>query len=223
MPAEQPEDLSASTSGRARRWWKLTYKSFAGIVSVVGLAYGVVQLPGHVLGLFDEAEKSGNLIDSARHPERLVSASRIGRFDLAKDRTLGAAVRAWGRPDARTRDGIHCLATWERLGVQAQFIASYGSPCAKQHGYFCAAELTGGSWKTAEGLHVDDTLDRPRELYPGVAHTGPQFSRGWLIVPGVGGCPAATIAEHAKPGGLFAITAVETVSAFELTYLTLSE
>ena len=76
------------------------------------------------------------------------------------------AIRAYGRPDRRDENG--CGNIWRRLGLQLITADFSGGPPCTDRTRIQRIEITSDKWVTERGLRVGDSLDRVRELYPGL-------------------------------------------------------
>lgn len=86
-----------------------------------------------------------------------------GLMTSAGHGTLGAAIRAWGKPSSRSSGGGACHANWSSVGVKAVFT---GSQCSETGSRIQHATLRSKRWVTQRGLHVGDPTTRVRKLYP---------------------------------------------------------
>ena len=93
--------------------------------------------------------------------------------------TLREAIRAWGRPSSRKRQGdTGCAVNWAGAGVRAIF-ANFGggSGCSERLARLQRATLRSKRWSTERGLHVGDPTTKLKQLYGGATFTASYF---WL-------------------------------------------
>jgi hypothetical protein len=75
-------------------------------------------------------------------------------------RPLGRAVRRYGPPNSRRRNGVVCNVRWRQLGAQFLFANLGGrNPCANRWGRVGSAKLTGARWQTIGGLKIGDPVE----------------------------------------------------------------
>jgi hypothetical protein len=82
--------------------------------------------------------------------------------------TLREAIRAWGRPSSRKRQGdTGCAVNWAGVGVRATF-ANFGggSGCSERLARLQRAKLRSKRWTTERGLHVGDPSAKLKQLHP---------------------------------------------------------
>jgi hypothetical protein len=155
----------------------------------------------------------------AQAPSFVVQADvKIGRFAVKRDRTLGAAQRAFGQPTSvRPTQQAACAAAWAPYGLTIHFYNLGGqNPCTPRYGFFSRAFLQGSRWRTASGLRVGNSVAVLRRLYPAARfYPGVRGERpaGWWLVTrtspfGLGG----------SYPGLLATTRNRAVSSFQVRY-----
>jgi hypothetical protein len=107
----------------------------------------------------------------------------IGDFKPARNPTLAAAIRAYGRPTARSGGGEICRVRWAGLGVRIRFQNLGGvDSCTPRNGRAQKAVVSGDRpWRTDRGLRLGDSTRRVRQLYPGARRT----ARGFRLVEAV--------------------------------------
>jgi hypothetical protein len=99
----------------------------------------------------------------------------IGDFKPDRDPTLGAAIRAFGRPSSiRERTRTSCPAGWRALGLRIGFVnlGGGGSACVSSLGKAQSVSAFGRRWRTSRGLKVGDSTRRLRRLYPHALRRG---------------------------------------------------
>jgi hypothetical protein len=155
----------------------------------------------------------------AQAPSFVVQSDvKIGRFAVKRERTLGAAQRAFGQPTSiRRGQQVTCVAAWRPYGLTIQFYNLGGqNPCTPRYGFFARAFLQGTRWRTARGVGVGASVSALRRLYPAARfHPGMRGERpaGWWLVTrtspfGLGGTYP----------GLLATTRSGAVSSFQVRY-----
>jgi hypothetical protein len=106
----------------------------------------------------------------------------IGDFRPARDPTLAAAIRAYGRPTRKTGEGEVCRVRWAALGVRMLFSNFGAVACRPQNGLAQKAVLRGQRpWHTAKGLAIGDGVGKLRRIYP----RAPRTTRGFRLVQGI--------------------------------------
>jgi hypothetical protein len=111
------------------------------------------------------------------------SVRAIGDFKPARDPTLAAAIRAYGRPTSKRGGGEICRVRWGALGVRIRF-QNFGAvdSCEPRNGLAQKAVIDGDRpWRTAKGLRLGAGTTRLRRLHPRARRT----SRGFRLVEGV--------------------------------------
>jgi hypothetical protein len=111
---------------------------------------------------------------------------RMGSFAVKRDGTLAGAIRAFGQPGSRDRNGEVCTARWPRHGLKIVFYNLGGfNPCRPAHGFFSNARARGAHWDTDRGLAIGDRQRRLRNLYPGATLRAAEpgfWPSGWWLV-----------------------------------------
>jgi hypothetical protein len=82
--------------------------------------------------------------------------------------TLREAIRAWGRPSSRKRQGnTGCTVGWSSVGVRGTF-ANFGggSGCSERGARLQRARLRSTRWTTERGVHVGDPSAKLKQLHP---------------------------------------------------------
>ena len=106
--------------------------------------------------------------------------SELGGFRTSGGHgTLGGAIRAWGRPSSRTREGnVGCKVGWSSVGVKATF-ANFGggSGCSERLARLQTAKLRSKRWTTERGLHVGDPSAKLKQLHPEA-----KFAAGYFLL-----------------------------------------
>lgn len=112
--------------------------------------------------------------------------SRLAGYRVKADGTLGGAVTAFGQPSRLTRTSdITCSASWygRGRGLRIGFYNLGGlNPCARRHGHFSNAVVTGRHWETARGLGIGDRGRRLRALYPNAKYRSAPGGAGWWLI-----------------------------------------
>ena len=123
------------------------------------------------------------LIEARGSQAGLGEVRAIGDFKPARNPTLAAAIRAYGRPTGRSGGGDICRMRWAALGVRIRF-QNFGGvdSCVPRNGRAQRAVVSGDRpWRTELGLRLDDRVRRLRQLYPGARRT----ARGFRLVEGI--------------------------------------
>ena len=118
----------------------------------------------------------------ARGSQNGLGTIRIGDFRPARDPLLGAAVEAFGNTTSRRGGGDVCRVRWGPLGLRMRF-QNFGGldSCDDDGGRAQKGTIKGDSrWRTPQGLHIGDTVQRLRRLHPKAKRT----SRGFRLVEG---------------------------------------
>jgi len=216
---ERPDDLGA------KPWWRKGYGRIVTVLGVIGVIFTLAQLPTKVAGLPGTFKDSINVIhDVFFRPSHAyeISAARIGNFVLVDDSSLGAALRAFGKPGVRRHSEGSCEVDWPERGLETSFVTSSGNPCSLDHGFFCQAAITGPRWKTPEGLKVGDSLTRLRSLYPNAKQVEGGFLQEWQLEPGTLPCPVST-EKQTGVNGLRARSIGEHIQEFDVYYNAIGE
>jgi hypothetical protein len=140
--------------------------------------------------------------------DRAVAGLKIGRG------TLGDARALFGTP-SRVRSlasGVECDARWNRIGLKLALLDFSGRAC--RDGVLVTATITNrGSWRTAVGLRVGDSVARLPRLYPrATLHpASPPWTGYWLVTrrtcAEVGAIPYPGLLARARNGRVTAIVA----------------
>ena len=96
-------------------------------------------------------------------------------FEKNKPGAYSAALGAFGRPNRFRSDGNLCHVTWVAAGVTVGFASAAPRPCASRNLFTSAwygMSLFGKKWHNRLGLHVGDTIQHVRKLYPGATFEG---------------------------------------------------
>jgi hypothetical protein len=118
-------------------------------------------------------------IGSAATSRVIRSDEWIGSFTVKKNGKLGGAVSAFGAPSSTKRGDGTCIVRWARLGVTITFYNLGGQDaCGRSTGFFQSATISGAGWRTSQGLAIDDSQARVRQLFPKAERHG---SRWWLV------------------------------------------
>ena len=110
------------------------------------------------------------------------SVTRIGSFRIARDASIGAAVRAFGKSSSRKLEGEGCQVDWRRLRLRIYF-ANFGAypagltTCSSSVGLAQSFTVRGRGFRTWEGLRPGARSSAVRERHPNA-----RFRRGtwWL-------------------------------------------
>lgn len=142
------------------------------VSSVAAAAIGVIVpglLGGWLPGAGDDSSDSDR--SSATTPtvavpqSRLISAERIGLFEVEANGTSEGATATLGQPTSRAVDGTECTMEWKNDGLRIRFYnLGAQDPCI--YGRFCDAMVNGREWSTTTGLQVGERARRLIELYP---------------------------------------------------------
>lgn len=155
----------------------------------------------------------------AQTPSFLVQADvKIGSFAVKRERTLGGAQRAFGRPTSTRRtQQVACIAAWAPYGLTINFYNLGGqNPCSPRYGFFARAFLQGSRWRTARGLRVGNSVAVLRRLYPAARfYPGVRGERpsGWWLVT-----RTSPFGLSGSYPGLLATSRQGTVSSFQVRY-----
>jgi hypothetical protein len=96
------------------------------------------------------------------------------------------AIRAFGRPDMRDRQG--CPNRWRRLRLRLVTADFGGGPPCAPGTPIQRLQISSRRWSTERGLRVGDSLDRVRELYPELRRfsdlygPAPAWRHEWALV-----------------------------------------
>lgn len=217
---------SDEPSGVSKAWWRRGYGRLAAALGVIGLIFTLAQLPVQLAGFPGTAKQSINVIHRIFAPPSRsdeISPERIGHYEFANDSTLGAAIRALGRPSSKRAEGSSCLLEWQEAGIEAEFVSSVRKPCSGEYGFFCDATISGHQWKTTKGLRVGDSIERLQSLYPSAQKLSAGFKQVWKLEAGTTPCSIASSRPVAEPDGLDAMTMGDYVQEFDIYYLAIGE
>jgi hypothetical protein len=104
--------------------------------------------------------------------------TRLGHFHPGRDASLGAALRAFGKPSHIRRGGL-CKLNWREKRLKINF-ANYGghSACSKRYGQAQKVVIRrSGRWRTTRHLTVGHSTRRLERLYPRARNHGAYW---WL-------------------------------------------
>jgi hypothetical protein len=110
------------------------------------------------------------------------AVTRIGTFQPRRDATVGAAVRAFGRPSSRKQVGEGCQVDWRKLRLRIYF-ASFDAfapgltTCSSSVGLAQSFTVRGHRFRTWKGLRPGDPSSTVLDRHPNA-----RFRRGswWL-------------------------------------------
>jgi hypothetical protein len=139
----------------------------------------------------------------------------LGGFHPIRNPTVGAAVKAFGRPSSRQPryGGSGCDLSWRKFGLKMTFayFGGGGKRAACHRGVAKLAliqEPAAGRWQTSRGARIGDSLEQLERLYPNAVEWEGDY---WLAIGytpvGEGGSYPVLAA---KVGG-------ETVRGFEIS------
>lgn len=99
----------------------------------------------------------------------------LGGFHPIRNPTVGAAVKAYGRPSSRRPrfGGLGCDISWRKIGIQMTF-AYFGSggkraACGANRGVAKTALIRGSSadrWRTSRGAQIGDSREQLERRHP---------------------------------------------------------
>jgi hypothetical protein len=176
---------------------------------VAAAAIGVI-VPGLIGGWLpgltgdDESDENTGTSTERRPPpvprSRLVSAERVGLYNVELDGSAQGAVNVHGQPGRSEPDGLACVLKWPGAGLEMNFFNLAGqNPCV--YGRFCWAQVKSSRWATRKGLKAGDRTRRMLSLYPEAEHVEePGAIRRYVLEPATAPCADAE-------GGLEAWTA----------------
>jgi hypothetical protein len=100
----------------------------------------------------------------------------LGGFHPIRNPTVGAAVRAYGRPSSRRLRyaGAGCEITWPKIGLRMSFAYYGGGPgtglaCRPGRGIAKSALIIGPGadrWRTSRGAQIGDSREELKDLHP---------------------------------------------------------
>lgn len=134
----------------------------------------------------------------------------IGDFKPARNPTLAAAIRVYGRPSSKRGGGEICRVRWAPLGVRIKF-QNFGAvdSCQPRNGRAQKAVIDGNRpWRTGKGLRLGDSDGRVVDLYPRARRT----ARGFRLVEAV--LPFGSPQRYAVLGARMATERVSTFTLF---------
>ena len=113
-------------------------------------------------------------------PALVIEANSAGVQNLGglrpiRNPTVGAAVRAFGRPSSRQPryGGSGCDLSWREIGLKITFAYFGGggkrAACQANRGVAKSALIRGAAadrWQTSRGIRVGDSLERLESRYP---------------------------------------------------------
>lgn len=112
----------------------------------------------------------------------------LGGFHPLRNPTVGAAVRAFGRPSSRQAryGGDACDISWEKIGLEMSF-AYYGlggrwAACQGSRGIAKFARIEGpraDRWQTSRGLRIGDSREQLERHHPGAVEWEGDY---WLAI-----------------------------------------
>jgi hypothetical protein len=110
------------------------------------------------------------ILDQRTGPYRYLQS-----FEKNKPDAYSAALAAFGSPNRFRNDGNLCHVTWLASGVTVGFASVAPTPCAVRSLFtssWYGMSLFGRKWHNRLGLHVGDTIQHVRRLYPGATFEG---------------------------------------------------
>ncbi|HEY5709889.1 MAG TPA: hypothetical protein VIS51_10875 [Solirubrobacterales bacterium] len=113
----------------------------------------------------------------------------LGGFHPLRNPTVGAAVKAFGRPSSRQPryGGSGCEVSWRKIGLKMTF-AYYGggggrtAACRANRGVAKSALIQGSTaerWQTSRGIRIGDSLEQLERLYPSAVEWEGDY---WLAI-----------------------------------------
>ncbi|HEU5062474.1 MAG TPA: hypothetical protein VFT79_04890 [Solirubrobacterales bacterium] len=112
----------------------------------------------------------------------------LGGFHPLRNPTVGAAVRAFGRPSSRQPryGGSGCDVSWRKIGLKMTF-AYYGgggrwAACQGGKGVAKTALIQGlraDRWQTSRGVRIGDSLEQLERSYPNAVEWEGDY---WLAI-----------------------------------------
>lgn len=211
--SREPGEPGREATSRIQRHPKAVGVFLAGAVAsaLIGAALSpdtFVAAKNAVVGGGDE-ERSVNVL-----PSQMVSATRIGLFNIEENGRFDAALFAFGDPTNRRRDDVErsCTVEWGPAGVEGEFYTlGGGDPCVE--GDFCRATVSGRQFATDRGLQVADTVTRLHDLYgDAIEAKRPGAVEYWVLDRGANLCGRDPL------GGLVAGTFNGRVTSFEVNF-----
>jgi hypothetical protein len=106
---------------------------------------------------------------------------KLGGYAIKRDGSLAGAISEFGRPTSIRRNAAReCVVRWRPLGLRIVFYNLGGrDACKPQYGRFSEALITGGQWRTANGLRMGDPRSALFRLYPSA---GSVTTSWWALV-----------------------------------------
>lgn len=145
-------------------------------------------------------------------PSQMLSATRIGLFNIEENGRVDAALVAFGDPSKQRVESDSCFVEWGSAGVEGQFYNLGGNdPCVV--GDFCRATVSGRQFATERGLQVADTVSRLHDLYGDASEARrPGAFEYWVLDRGANLCGRDPL------GGLVAQTFNGRVTSFQVNF-----
>jgi hypothetical protein len=204
------------------RWWKTGYGRVTAVLGIVGVVFTFAQLPVQLAGFPQTVKGSINVVqDLFASKSTVVTASSIGPYDI-RNFGITAAIDAFGSPESKTGDHGTCTLRWPSKGIEILFVSTTGATCVSNQSGFCAATLTTHQWRTQQGLHVGDSVQRLHSIYPDAprADDSGGGELDWILDGGTLACPDAGDRPIA---GLRAVSIGENVDHLALYYFSALE
>lgn len=113
----------------------------------------------------------------------------LGGFHPLRDPTVGAAMKAFGRPSSRQPryGGSGCTASWRKIGLEMTF-AYFGAgggrraACQASRGVAKSASIEGpeaAGWRTSRGLEIGDGIEELERRHPSAVEWEGDY---WLAI-----------------------------------------
>ncbi len=136
----------------------------------------------------------------------------LGGFHPIRNPTVGAAVKAFGRPSSRLPryGGSGCDVSWKKIGLKITFAYYGGGGTACKRGVAKTGVIQGSAadrWQTNRGVRIGDSLEQLESRYPNAVEWEGDY---WLAI---GYTP---VGEGGSYPVLAATVSGETVSGFEV-------
>lgn len=136
----------------------------------------------------------------------------LGGFHPIRNPTVGAAVKAFGRPSSRRPryGGSGCDLSWRKIGLKITFAYYGGKGSACRRGIAKKGVIEGTAadgWQTSRGIRIGDSLEQLERRYPNAVEWEGDY---WLAI---GYSP---IGDGYSYPVLAATVRGETVSGFEV-------